>query len=630
MKSKFPAAVDPYERTVYEAMYDLLDVIFVDEVDAVQQQFDQQFLTETYAFGSRDSFFEKVLQFQNNQITGMYNDYVGDKLISTWRENLQEINRTIWPLFEKLKANPQLARTLKDKLIFSSSLAYSVAKKMTKEENLREKIEEELKAFARRPESNQYLYQQIKLLLEEDTQKLKIVEGIFHHFVKDGRKNPDAMVELEFFMYFAYMDYNLRFLLSFYPAVQSRLGKGNDFSPLLSNAEEYKPFLLDAMTGSLFCYRYEESEQNMLGQFKLIEYSGIGRKLLFDWPHLYENAFGGKGPALITLSGTSLAPGSNHFHLDKKPDWIIKSLLSKPVIMQKFNPVFDTETGNPIKVSGQKMEYRGDKLVKLINGLEHHIIHELHYLRAEGRRILFVVNSYDDCPIVANTLEGIPELRDCYRFLSKEDSSNPKAYYRDYIETFKDEKETILCVPLMALSRAYNVLDSQDDPLFGSVYFLIRPYPVPNDINYIIQMLHALLPNYLKDIATEGYQYKKAIQELRRRSISKFEYMYKKPDFWSALNKQERDALSWYLMIPIWQMIGRLIRRGKSARVYYCDGSFHNKHPNDVTLLEYWQKKLNIYKEDAVMMELYGPFITGIEQVIEREENDEGASINSI
>lgn len=54
--SSIPAVIDPLERTIYEAMYDLLDIIFVDEADAVQKQFDEQFTVEIDAFGNNNSF----------------------------------------------------------------------------------------------------------------------------------------------------------------------------------------------------------------------------------------------------------------------------------------------------------------------------------------------------------------------------------------------------------------------------------------------------------------------------------------------------------------------------------------------------------------------------------------------
>ena len=56
INSSIPSIIDPFERTIYEAMYDLLDIIFVDEADAVQKQLDEQFTVEVDAFGNKNSF----------------------------------------------------------------------------------------------------------------------------------------------------------------------------------------------------------------------------------------------------------------------------------------------------------------------------------------------------------------------------------------------------------------------------------------------------------------------------------------------------------------------------------------------------------------------------------------------
>jgi hypothetical protein len=618
IESKMPIVVDPYERTVFEAMYDLLDIIFIDEADAVQQQLDDRFLIESQAVGNQDGFIENLLKLENQMLTGRYNDFAEDKLISKWRSNLREINKTIWPLFEKLKLNPQFARSLESQLLFTNRQAYEVAKKLTEDKELRKKIEEQLKEFAWRPDNDPSLYEQFQLLFEEKTDNQQIVSNITQKILKtSANEKKNALVHLEFYLYFAYMDYHIRFLISYYPAVQNRLGTSYEFSPHLTKSRVYKPFLLDAMTGTFTGYRYEQSEKNKLGLFKLVEYSGIGRKLLYDWHQLYKDAFDIEGPAIIALSGTSLAPGSNHYHLERKPNWLIQSEQRKPVIMQKYLPVFDQITGKSIMISGQHQSSRKENLSKLVTGLKNHIYHERNLLKKEGRRLLLVVNSYDDVEMVANIVEGIPELRDHYRFLTKNALTNEKAYSRFLIENYVEEKEEILIVPLMAVSRAYNILDKQNNALFGSIFFLVRPYPVPNDLSYMIQMLHANYSLYLNDIERKKLTYKEAVKTLRKRSIRLFEYMYKKPDFWSTLNKKEREALSWYIFIPVWQIIGRLIRGGRNARVYYCDGSFHNKNSNVPSLLEFWENKMNEHKHNPTMVELYGPFMDSIGQLFD-------------
>jgi len=626
IETKMPTVVDTFERTVYEAMYDLLDLIFVDEADAVQQQLDQSFLVENIAFGKQDGLIENLLKLETEKLTGRYNDFAEDKLLSKWRENLSEIKRTTWPLFEKLKLNPDLSRLLNNQLLFPRKEAFHIAKRLAKGEDLQKKIEAILSQFAWNPSENIELYEQFQLLLSQNRNNNRqeiinqIVKGILQVEKEVNEKVAD---QLELYFYFAYLDYHIRFLISYLPAIQSRLGIGFDFSALLTKASIYKPFLLDAMTGTFLGYRYEQPDKEKLGYFKLIKYSGIGRKLLFDWHHIYEHAFGIEGPAIIALSGTSLAPGSNHYHLEVEPKWIIKTKQHRPILIQKYLPVINHTTGKSVKISGQPLNKRNQNFEKLLQGLKEYIQYERKYMQKENRRVLLVVNSYDDVVKVANLLETIPDLRDHYRYLTRTNESNKKSYSRFLIENFVEEKEEILIVPLMSVSRAYNILNRNGKALFGTIFFLVRPYPVPNDLSYMIQILHANYFLYLKDIHQENLTYGKAVKSLRKRSIRLIEYMYTKADFWSTLNTRERETLSWYIFIPIWQIIGRLIRGGSHARIFYCDGSFHSKDFDVPSLLEFWKDGMAKYKNNSIMDELYGPFIDSIKNLFDDNSGDE-------
>ena len=43
----------------------------------------------------------------------------------------------------------------------------------------------------------------------------------------------------------------------------------------------------------------------------------------------------------------------------------------------------------------------------------------------------------------------------------------------------------------MALERGYNILNEESKAAIGSVYFLVRPMPVPNDISIIINKINS-------------------------------------------------------------------------------------------------------------------------------------------
>ena len=43
---------------------------------------------------------------------------------------------------------------------------------------------------------------------------------------------------------------------------------------------------------------------------------------------------------------------------------------------------------------------------------------------------------------------------------------------------------------------------------------------------------------------------------------------------YSTLPPADRDALTWSELVSIWQVIGRLVRGGCDARIFFCDAAF--------------------------------------------------------
>ncbi|MEK5442545.1 hypothetical protein [Fredinandcohnia sp. FSL W7-1320] len=425
--------------------------------------------------------------------------------------------------------------------------------------------------------------------------------------------------QIELFLYLARLDLGIKFMLTYYSAVQSRLGTGSEDFHLVSLAKEYQPFIKEAMTGFMLGYRYDIKENEEIGSFKLIEYSGIGRYLLTEWHEIYEKAYGHKGPALVLLSGTSHLPGSSHYHLDIEPKWIIESNRLKSKITQQFLPKYDEQKEREIAISGTNN--RAENIRKLANNLKTDIQWELNHWKSknEKRGVILVVNSYEDVVHAGEVFLNDPNWKGKFRLLSKDNKSDDIWYPRSLIEQFSETGAEVLIAPLLAVGRGYNILNEQKQALFGSCFFLVRPYPIPNDMTFIIQSLHSSLQYYYSKLEEEGLTYACGLKRLRNLSRSRFELMYQKPDFWSILTEQEKKILSWYIFVPVWQMIGRLLRGGKDAHIFYCDVKFHDKNRKGLSLLEYWQKLMQENKEQPVFKSLYEPFIESIQDAIQED-----------
>ncbi len=73
-------------------------------------------------------------------------------------------------------------------------------------------------------------------------------------------------------------------------------------------------------------------------------------------------------------------------------------------------------------------------------------------------------------------------------------------------------------------------------------------------------------------------------------------------------------------------MIGRLLRGGKNARVFFCDSKFNAKpagKPEGMSMLDSWAAIMQKHKRDPLFLSLYGPFIDGINNITREGYSDE-------
>lgn len=634
LKTRIPAMIDPLERTIYEAMYDLMDVVFVDEADEVQKQFDETFLSEYNVFGSVEDIFERLFN-ESNQLTNGRYQLAGDPVVTEWKDKLRQLDHMIWRIYKKLDRSLTLRKNISRNLIRVAALADSLSEKISFDKESQKKIRKHLLNYANEPYQDSMLSSIVDELVEKENhdEKQKLLTQITEKLLKGTirpRVNKDLFyAQLEFYIYLCRAEECIKFILTSFTMIQAKLGMSADFSPLFTMQKDYQAFMKEAMTGTMIGYKYDLKDGETTGAFKLVEYTGVGRLLLHDWHCVYEDSDQKQGPAVIFLSGTSHAPDSAHYHLNTGSKWLLKADRTSPEVQMTFKPILDARHDKFLEVSGiGDEEVRSSNLYHMVQQLKSDILYEMKFWSSRGnpRRVILVVNSYDDVATVARAFRGDQSWEGRYKVLSRERSHEPDHFPRTMIESFRKEKAEVLIVPLLSVGRGYNILDQNGESLFGSVFFLVRPYPIPNDMNYLVQALHSYLPQYLQRITGQGIHYEKAVSKLRQISSGKFEAMYKKPDYWSFLNDSEREVMAWYTFIPIWQMIGRLLRGGKDARVFYCDSKFNSKpagKPEGMSMLDSWAAIMQKHKRDPLFVSLYGPFIDGINNIIREGYSDE-------
>lgn len=634
LKTRIPEIIDPYSRTIFEAMYDLLDVIFVDEADQVQKQFDEAFLTEYNVFGSTEDIFEK-LRFESSQLTnGEYGQYAGDSAIIEWNDRLRMLEHMVWRIYAKLNDSATLRNDLRSNLIRVAGLAGTLSEKLSNDPKEQKRIFKWLMEYASEPYKDKRLSGIASDLIDTDSpeRKQEWIEELIAKVkgkVKPRVKKKLLYAQLEFFIYLCRAEENIKYILTAFPMIQVKLGLSIDFSPLFTMQKDYEAFMKEAMTGITLGYKYDLPDAEKSGKFKLIEYTAIGRLLLKDWHQLYQVSDGKEGPAVVFLSGTSHAPKSAHYDLETSSDWLLRAGRQTSKIQLYYKPVLDMTRGEFYAVSGVlDPEHKSNNLSGMVRQLKSDVNYELGYWKRLGkqRRVLLVVNSYDDVETVRQVFSDDSAWAGRYKALGRDSQLKEDELSRSLIETFHLQSAEVLIVPLLSVGRGYNILDSEGGALFGSVYFLVRPYPVPNDLNYLVQILHALLPEYMKRIQKQRLHYDNAINKLRQMSSGKLESMYQKPDYWSLLTNDEREVMGWYTFVPVWQMIGRLLRGGRDARVFFCDAKFSAKQVDEgkskgLSMLEVWQTIMHKNRNDVLFQSLYGPFMEAIQQM-EMEDED--------
>lgn len=610
---KLPPMIDPYERTLYEAAYDLVDLIFIDEADQAKRTFENKFVEEITLFSLGEMNPVAKLNSENLQLLQTDPESSDDETHS-WRNNSYHLLLNVQQLYQLISENVHVASFMKRHPVYVERLLLRLLSKVEDDKQ----IENELNSYVFKAN---YDSEHPLSALGRFSKRADKVTGA-EEWIKNNRvqfkaktetKVREWIDELYLFIYLANIQYALDYIRdNRYMAQKYNL---NIEELLLDNRiQTFLSLIREPMTGLKYGFHFEHS--GSVKQIKLLVYRGIGSDLFYNWHDLFTTIDGNIGPEIVYLSGTSYAKGSPHYHLEQSVHWTLTTDRKKPTIEQFMLPLNDE--GELLYVSGLRAVERENALRKMIERLTDKIIAELDVWkeRGEQRRVLLIVNSYRDAEVVRSALEQNVLLKDRYLVVTKEKNSDDEdSFHPANLLKLNEKQEEILTAPLLSMNRGYNILQkNSDESLFGSVFFLTRPYPTPNDLQYFVAYLHGLYPYFIHQIEKEGLVGVEALRKLRQKSNAIFRKMYQETGTWVSLSDKEKKVLSLYTFIPIWQLIGRLLRGGTDARVFYCDAKFFTDFNGEATMIDYWIKVL-LDDADESMQELYGPFIDGLKQL---------------
>jgi hypothetical protein len=137
----------------------------------------------------------------------------------------------------------------------------------------------------------------------------------------------------------------------------------------------------------------------------------------------------------------------------------------------------------------------------------------------------------------------------------------------------------ILVGPLLAVERGHNIVLAGGKAAIGTVYFLARPHPRPDNMALAVYALNDWVVRYVRDggfaqhVRATGIP-NEAGREFRRLATRRWQRYLTRRLAWSSLKPEEKVAFTWDQLVVMWQVIGRLVRGGVPARVVFVDAAF--------------------------------------------------------
>ncbi|MGX1808346.1 pPIWI_RE_Z domain-containing protein [Nocardia sp. NPDC055321] len=391
---------------------------------------------------------------------------------------------------------------------------------------------------------------------------------------------------------------------------------------------DYAPIVPEAPMGNVLGFQYlpddrdrtPDIEGRCTGTLRFFRCAGVGRELLHALPDLGADRISGRpGPHVLLMSGTSWAGTSTRAHILApvqavlKPD--DKAIAAIRGTTFRTNFLYD-EQNRPFTLSGQDHAIRNDVLKQLVSklarpgrgGTPSPIEAELaHIADPRRRRALLLVGSYREAETTFGLLHEMPRWRGRVKVLARDDADldettdevlrapdrHPVALRRGELATFaEDEEAELLIAPLMAIERGHNILSPARTPneervaAFGSVFFLVRPHPRPDDLSLAIFAINDWVTRFVRNQIPhpEHGTFHEMVGKagtlghagLTFRHIARTEWLrlLTRRYVYSRLSEAEKQSFAWDQLVSIWQVIGRLVRGGVPARVVFVDAAF--------------------------------------------------------
>ncbi len=658
-----------------ELVYRRSDLVIVDEADQVQVQLDTMFSPSQTLMGrSAEAWLSQIQQTVTRQLNLEGRGQLRHKEVEAWLLAHDVGQSATSRIYGWLMRNSRLRRWVETDDYFTGlTLFNNLAHELTKlvgtnapshtsatdwvrefDEYLKDPLGED------RPHPLAALAHQFLAVTQEERRTSAAAEWLRRKglAISDSDEIEFIAQKLELAVLVTVMQDRLNFILRRWREVEAILRlEGGGALLFQSPPDDYEAVTPAAPMGNVLAFQYlrpNDQSTDTPGELRFFRCMGVGRWILLNLPRLFA-ADGVAGPNTLLLSGTSWAGTSPVFHVQVPVGGILRAPEHEVEAIHrsqfKYDPIYDEQTGRPVRVSGLKGAERANALKAMAHELarpsraggDSLLEKERHRLPENRQRILMLVGSYDEAKRLYLYLTR--ELREDWQgqvsyLVSDENQFDTEwrtekadALQRGLVHQFASRNAWLLIAPLLAVERGHNILNEQQQAALGAVYFLVRPHPRPDDIHFAIHSInqwaveHHAQHAWLRQVAPD-MTWNAIGAAFRQAGFRRWRQLLGLSMKYSELEADDREAVTWGQMVSIWQVIGRLVRGGSPARVVFCDAAFapalteaDDRTPAMPSLLLEMRRILRPYfngsggSDSALVQTLYGPLYTALVQM---------------
>ena len=679
--SRIPPQLNQEYLRFIELVYRHSDLVIIDEADRVQVQLDMTFSpNEILVNRGNEAWLNKLYQCVVTALNEEGREQLRDENVDFWCQAHDVVQRAASRIYGLLLREDEISRWVKNNDDFFTDwlLFNDLADKLIVG-RAKSRREGELDPVTLPPLFEDYindpmgdrnehflanLAQRIISAMDDEDIRSRLRTWIGQQELFTTTLSQEELttvtVQLEFAILVAILQNRLNSLMSRWKKVEEPLHLEEGGSMMFHRPpKEHQAIIPSSPMGNVLGFQYSRTtgDQDAPGDLRFFRCMGVGRWLLLHLHELFA-ADNVVGPYILLLSGTSWAGTSPGYHIQIPVTGVLRSPEEEVNAIAEshfeFLPFYNNE-GKAIKVSGKQGNDRlvalNELLYKLasrggLDGLSR-LEQERERLPEGRQRILLVVGSYLEAKHAREFLEKErSDWRSQVLNLVSDDETFDSDWFRSdnnlqrgVVDQFAETEAWILIAPLLAIERGHNILNRENQAAIGAAYFLVRPHPRPDDISFAIHSINRWAIEQCKNAdwfaqhcQNEPLSLEKMGQIFRKEAYKRWRFLLHVPMIYGTLPPDEREAVIWNQLVILWQVIGRLVRGGNPAHVFFCDVPFAYRSANQedkpdepkssllvgiISVLQpYFTDHSNVPEKDkALVQALYGPFYQAMKNI---------------